>query len=294
MNTQAQLKVHPGQVVLYGLIALFSLFCILPFIIILSSSMTKEIDILASGYNIIPKHFDFSAYHYLFQRFDVILNGYKITSLVTVLGTISSLVISAMIAYPLSLNRLKYRSFLSRYVLLTLLFNGGILPWYIVGVKYLHLHNNLFALILPYLANGYNIFLMRNYFSSIPEELHESAKIDGASEMRILWSVILPLSVPVFASVGLFVALAYWNDWWLGLMLIDKLDLQPLQLLLRTIVSNVDYLSNSFLATSVDQMVPKEGIKMATTIVTIGPIIFLYPFLQKYFVKGLMMGAIKG
>ncbi|MBB6730825.1 carbohydrate ABC transporter permease [Cohnella zeiphila] len=286
---------QPGQLVLHAVLALMSLFCLVPFIIILSSSMTREMDILSNGYNLYPKHFDFTAYRYLFQRMSVVLTGYKVTGLVTVIGTIGSLAISAMIAYPISLRRLKYRRFISGYVLVTLLFNGGMVPWYIVCVKYLHLHNNLWALIMPSLVNGFNIFLMRNYFSSIPEEMHESAKIDGAGELRTLWSVILPLSVPVFASVGLFIALAYWNDWWLGLMLIDKASLQPLQLMLRTIVSNVDYLANSsVLSTGADQMVPREGVKMAATIVTIGPIIFLYPFLQKYFVKGLMMGAVKG
>ncbi|MBB6674044.1 carbohydrate ABC transporter permease [Cohnella nanjingensis] len=292
---KARSAVHPGQIVLYAVVILMALFCVVPFVIILASSMTRETDILTSGYNIYPKHFDFSAYRYLFQRMDVVLTGYKITGLVTVVGTIASLAISAMLAYPISLRRLKYRNFISGYVLLTLLFNGGMVPWYIICVKYLHLHNNLWALILPSLVNGFNIFLMRNYFSSIPEEMHESAKIDGAGEVRTLWSIVLPLSVPVFASVGLFIALAYWNDWWLGLMLIDKTELQPLQLLLRTIVSNVDYLANSsILATSIDQMVPREGVKMAATIITIGPIIFLYPFLQRYFVKGLMMGAVKG
>jgi putative aldouronate transport system permease protein len=288
-------KVHPGQIVLYVFITLISLLCIIPLIIILSSSMTKETDILTNGYNIFPRHFDFTAYRFLFQRLNVILTGYKVTSLVTFIGTFVSLAVTAMIAYPLSLRRLKYRSFLSGYVLLTMLFNGGMVPWYIICVKYFHLHNNLYALILPYLVNGFNIYLMRNYFMTIPEEIHDSAKIDGAGELRTLLSIILPLSVPAFASVGLFIALTYWNDWWLGLMLIDNTELQPLQLLLRSIVSNVDFLANSsVLSTSVDQMVPREGVKMAVTIVTIGPIIFLYPFLQKYFVKGLMMGAVKG
>lgn len=292
---KTRLTVHPGQIALYFIMSMISLFCIIPLIIILSSSMTKEIDILTNGYNIFPRHFDFNAYRYLFQRMNVILTGYKVTSLVTFIGTILSLAISAMIAYPISLRRLKYRSFISGYVLLTMLFNGGMVPWYIICVKYLHLHNNLYALILPYLVNGFNIYLMRNYFTTIPEEMHESAKMDGAGELRILWSIILPLSMPVFASVGLFIALTYWNDWWLGLMLIDNTELQPLQLLLRTIVSNVDFLKNSsVLMTSTDQMVPREGIKMAVTIVTIGPIIFLYPFMQRYFVKGLMMGAVKG
>ncbi|OBZ19282.1 sugar ABC transporter permease [Bacillus sp. FJAT-27264] len=284
-----------GQAFLNLIVTLIALFCVIPFIIILSSSMTREMDILTSGYNLFPKNIDFAAYQYLFQRMSVILNGYKVTSLVTVIGTIASLAITAMIAYPLSLRRLKYRNFISAYVLLTMLFSGGMVPWYIICVKYLHLHNNMAALILPSMVNGFNVFLMRSYFSSIPEEMHESAKIDGSGEFRTLISIILPLSTPVFASVGLFIALGYWNDWWLGLMLIDKVELQPLQLLLRTIISNVDYLANSsVLATAADQMMPRESIKMAATMITIGPIIFLYPFLQKYFVKGLMLGAIKG
>lgn len=284
-----------GQIVLCTIISIFSILCLLPFVIILSSSMTRESDILTMGYNILPRHIDFNAYDYLFQRMDVILNGYKISGIVTIVGTTASLLITAMIAYPLSLKRLKYRNIISVYVVITMLFNGGMVPWYIVNVRYLHLHNNILALIVPALVGGFNIFLMRNYFSGIPDEMHESAKIDGAGEMKILFSIILPLSVPVFASVGLFVGLAYWNDWWLGLMLIEKSSLQPLQLLLRSIVSNVDFLKSSkVLSTNMDVLIPREGVKMAATIVTIGPIIFLYPVLQKYFVKGLMMGAIKG
>ncbi|WP_338130561.1 carbohydrate ABC transporter permease [Cohnella ginsengisoli] len=152
-------------------------------------------------------------------------------------------------------------------------------------------------MILPPLANAFNMFLIRNFMMAIPEDLYESAKMDGASEYRIFFRLIAPLSVPVLATVGLFVALGYWNDWFLGLMFIDKQELQPLQLLLRTLVSNVEFLKSSSNAAAMQQIsatIPSESIKMALTVITIGPIIFLYPFVQRYFVKGLMVGAVKG
>lgn len=170
-------------------------------------------------------------------------------------------------------------------------------PWFIVCRNMLHLKDSVWALILPYLANAWYIFLTRNYYRSIPAELVESAKIDGASEYRIFFQIILPLAKPVIATISLFISLNYWNDWWLGIMLIDNTDLQPLQLLLRTITSNIQFLSSSSNVNAITQAagsIPSEGIKMATCIATIGPIILVYPFVQKYFVKGIMVGAVKG
>lgn len=286
-----------GKVLINIFLVLVTLFCLLPFLLVVSGSLTNETVIIREGYSLIPKQVDFTAYKLLFVDINTILRGYGVSICVTVVGTLASLLINALVAYPLSLSSLKYRKFLSVYILITILFNGGMVTWYIVCVTYLQLKDNLFALIIPYLANAWYIFLLKNYFQNIPGEMHESALIDGAGEFKIFYKIIIPLSKPVLATVALFVALMYWNDWWLGIMLINNQKLQPLQLLLRTIVSNVQFLQSSPNAAQMRQIIkalPTESVKMAVCILTIGPILFLYPFIQRYFVKGIMVGAIKG
>lgn len=283
---------------MYMIVILFAVFCAVPFLLVLSSSFTSEESILQYGYNLIPRVFDVSAYQVLLLDAGRIINGYKVSIIVTVVGTFASLIITAMLAYPLSLKRFKFRKALNFYTLITILINGGMVPWYIVCVKYLHLQDNLWALIVPYLCQAWNVFLLRSFFQTIPEEISESAKIDGAGEFRIFFSMIIPLAKPALATVGLFISLMYWNDWWLGLTLLNKAELQPLQLLLRTIQSNVQFISTSAQGAEIIRAtggrLPSEGIKMATCILTIGPIVFLYPFIQRYFIKGLTIGAVKG
>jgi putative aldouronate transport system permease protein len=283
---------------MYLIVLVFAAFCTVPFIMVVSSSLTSEDSILQYGYNLFPRQFDVSAYRVLFIDASRIISGYKVSIFVTVVGTFASLLITAMLAYPIALKRVKFRTQLNVFTLITILINGGIVPWYIVCIKYLHLQDNLFALIVPYLCQAWNVFLLRSYFQSIPEELSESAKIDGAGEYRIFFQMIVPLSKPALATVGLFIALMYWNDWWLGLMLLNKVELQPLQLLLRTIQSNVEFISTSEQGAEIVRMtggrLPGEGLKMATAVITIGPIIFVYPFVQRFFIKGLMIGAVKG
>jgi putative aldouronate transport system permease protein len=287
-----------NKFIMYLFVLAFALFCALPFVMVVSSSLTSEDSILQYGYNLVPRDFDVSAYRILMVDASRILSGYKISIIVTVAGTISSLLITALLAYPIALKRVRYRTQLNVFTLITILISGGIVPWYIVCIKYLHLQDNVLALILPYLCQAWNVFLLRSYFQSIPEELSESAKIDGSGEYRIFFQIIVPLSKPALATVGLFIALMYWNDWWLGLMLLNKAELQPLQLLLRTIQSNVDFIATSQQGAEIERLtggrLPGEGLKMATAVITIGPIIFLYPFVQRFFIKGLMIGAVKG
>jgi len=289
-------KIFKG--LMYLIVISFALFCLVPFILVLSSSFTSEASIMEHGYNIIPRVFDTSAYKVLFLDSARIINGYKVTIFVTVFGTFSALIITSMLAYPLSLNRLKYKKALNIFTLATILISGGMVPWYIVCVRYLHLQDNILALIVPYLCQAWNVFLLRSFFQSLPEEMSESAKIDGAGEYTIFFKIVMPLSKPALATVGLFIALLFWNDWWLGIMLLNKTELQPLQLLLRTIQSNVQFLASSPEGAQMMQMtggqLPSEGIKMAMCIITIGPIFLIYPFVQKYFIKGIMIGAVKG
>ncbi|WP_339315139.1 carbohydrate ABC transporter permease [Paenibacillus sp. FSL R10-2734] len=286
-----------SQFLIALIIGLFSLACLFPFLMVISGSLSTEKDIMQYGYSIWPKTITFDSYRILLLGSNRIFEAYGVSTFVTVVGTVLSLFLTSMGAYVMARRSFKYRNILSIFVIITMLFSGGLVPWYIVIVRYLHLKDTIWALILPSLGNAFNMFLIRNFMLSIPEDLHESAKMDGAGEFRIYSRLIMPLALPVLATVGLFVALGYWNDWFLGLMFVDKQELQPLQLLLRTLISNVDFLKNSGNAAAMQRIsaqIPSESIKMALTVITIGPIIFLYPFLQRYFVKGLMVGAVKG
>lgn len=283
------------QVIFTAVTLLFALLCIVPYILVVIGSFTDESVLTTDGLGFFPTKWSTNAYQVLFADFSRILTGYKITILVTVIGTFLSLLINSMLAYVLSKKSLRFRNQISFYCAFTMLFSGGMVPWYIVCVNYLHLYDTFWALILPYLANAWYMFLLRNYFLSLPEEVFEAASIDGAGELRTFFTIALPLAIPSLASVGLFIALAYWNDWWLGIMLTESSEIMPLQLLLRSIVSNTQFLISgnaSFMATSIKP--PAEGVKYATTIVTIGPILILYPFVQRYFVKGLTVGSVKG
>lgn len=290
-------KFSISQLVIMLAISLFSLSCLFPFIMVISGSLSTEKDIMDYGYSLWPKTVTFDSYRILFLGSNRIIDAYGVSLFVTVAGTILSLFVTSMGAYVMARRSFKYRNILSIYVIVTMLFNGGLVPWYIICVRYLDLKDTLWALILPMLANAFNMFLIRNFMLSIPEDMNESAKMDGAGDFKIFYSLIAPLSLPVLATVGLFVALSYWNDWFLGLMFVDKQELQPLQLLLRTLISNVEFLKSSSNASAMQRIsaqIPSESIKMALTVITIGPIIFLYPFVQRFFVKGLMVGAVKG
>jgi putative aldouronate transport system permease protein len=225
------------------------------------------------------------------------MNAYGITTLVTFVGTTVSIFICSMIAYVLSQRGFKFRSAVTFFIFFTMLFNGGVVPWYILIRNYLNLENTVWALILPSLVSPYYILILRTFFSKIPDSLVESAKLDGAKDFYIYSSIILPLSKPALATVGLFTALGYWNDWWHCLMFIDKYNMNSLQYLLQRIMRNIDYLYtaiNTGVITIKMSDLPTESMRMAMVIMAAGPMLFLLTFLQKYFVKGLTIGAIKG
>ena len=271
--------------------------CLLPFILIISGSLTSEAAIRTGGFRFVPQEWSVEAYRYLSSSFDQIVSGYQISAIMTVGGTAIALAVTALLAYPMSRKDLRFRGALAIFAFITMVFHGGMVPWYIVLTRYLGLRDTILALILPYTITAWNLFLLRNFLQTIPSEIHESAKMDGAGELTIFLRMILPLAKPGLATVGLFIALRYWNDWWLGLMLINKEALYPLQLLLRRIVSNIQFLRNApaeMTMINSSNLLPAEGVKMATTVVTIGPIVLLYPFVQRYFIKGLTVGAIKG
>jgi putative aldouronate transport system permease protein len=282
------------SIVTYVIISAFTIICLYPLVLTLMVALSDEHLVELHGFKLIPMKFSTYAFQYLWKNNSKdILHSYFITISVTVIGTLLALLVTSMMAYAMSQRYVKFRNIISLYSYITVIFSAGIVPWYIVCVNYLHITDSFQGLIFPYLVNVWNLFLLRNYFQSIPDSLIESAKIDGANDLLIFFRLILPLAKTSMLTVGLFYALQYWNDWWLSIMLINKSELFPLQYYLYNILSSAQALTNNPAAGSVHVVIPSETIKMTVTIVTIGPIIFLYPFVQKYFVKGIMVGAIK-
>jgi len=222
-----------------------------------------------------------------------IIRAYGITIFVTLVGTLFHLVISSMFAYSLSRPEVKYRNIVSFLVIFCLLFSGGLVPWYILLSKVLHLKDTIFVLIVPYLVSSVNVMIMRNFFRTIPESIIESARIDGSGEFNTFLKLVIPLSTPVLATVGLFVAVFYWNDWFTAALLIENSKLYTLQFLLQSIMNNIAFLQGNSLTVKAAAMQPDETARMATCVLAVGPIVITYPFLQKYFVKGLTLGAVK-
>ena len=279
----------------YQLICLFALVCIIPFFLIIASSFTSESYIIKNGYVLWPKEFSTSAYELIFKNPAKILRAYGVTAFVTIIGTALSVFVNAMTGYVLQRKDFRWRNIFSFYFFFTTLFSGGLVPWYILCVKTLHLKNTIWALIIPTIVSVWNIILVKGFMGGIPGEITESAKIDGAGDFRIFVKLILPLSKPVVATIGLFTALAYWNDWYMCMLFIDKKELFDLQYLLYQLMGSIKALREiaSQSTISVSSM-PIESTKMALTIVATGPIILVYPFVQKYFVKGLTLGSVKG
>ena len=282
------------QIVFHFTLAAFSITTFLPFILSLIVSISDEDSVVKNGYKFIPDQFSLDAYKVILSGNEV-ANAYKISIAVTVLGTLLGLLVSSMMAYAISVDKVKYRNVIAMFMFFTMLFGAGLVPWYIVMTQFLHLRNNIFALILPMLVSPYNVFLIRNYFKSLPKALIESAEIEGATPLGTLVKVIIPLSTPIMATIALFISLSYWNDWNLSIWLIDKKELFPIQYMLYKINSNINYLKSEGSRNSAGGIsLPKETVQMATVMFTIGPIILMYPFIQKYFVKGIMIGAVKG
>lgn len=224
-----------------------------------------------------------------------IVNAYKVTLFMTIVGTFLSMLMTMMMAYPLSLDKLKGNTFITFFIYFTMLFGGGLVPTYLLISKYLNMRNTIWVLIIPVMFSAWNMFLMRNFFKGIPKELAESAYVDGANDMQILFKIVLPVSVPGIATISLFYALGYWNQWYNAMLYIDDAKLFPLQYYIMNILRYAEAFKLMAMYTSVSTAdLPTTSIKMATTVVTIGPIVFVYPFVQKYFTSGLTVGAIKG
>jgi len=283
--------------VMYAIAVLFTLGCFLPFWGMLVASVTEKRTLIREGYRLWPSQFSLEAFQWVLRGQQVI-TGYAVTLFVTIFGTLLSLALMSCLAYAMSVKKFKLRNVLAFYIYFTMIFSGGIIPWYIT-MRGFGLYDNVWALIVPMLMSPWWILVMRNFFNALPSEVLESARIDGASDVQILTRIVLPLSTPVLATVGLFVAVAYWNDWWHGVMLLDFADFRPLQVIILRIINNIRAIREAMAVPgstiTIDMsQVPALSIRMAIVVVTIGPIILVYPFVQRYFIKGLTLGAIKG
>lgn len=284
------------QIVGYTVMAIVTIVSFIPFWLMFSASISDEMSVLTEGFSLIPHKISFEAYRSIFRGFRQLLRSYGVTIIVTVVGTAISMLLTSMTGYVLIRQDFKPRNKVSFFIYFTSLFSGGVIPIYILYVKYLNLKNSIWSLILPCLLSPWNIFLMRNYMKSIPYSLIDAATIDGAGDAQTFMNIIAPLSKAGLVTVGLFVALTYWNDWYHASLYITKEELYPLQYLLHRMLSNAEYMKQAAAEGVVlDGMVaPSETLKMATAIVVTGPILLLYPFIQKYFVSGIMVGSVKG
>ena len=281
----------------YVILAILSVACLLPFLLVLSGSVSEQYAIQLHGYRLIPETFSLDAYKMLFKIPEELLRAYGITIFVTVTGTLLGLWLTSMAAYVLASRDFRYRYQVSFFFYFTSIFGGGLVPWYIFNTKYLHFHNSMIALILPILINVTYLLILKSYMMSIPDALYESAKLDGAGDFRIYLHIALPLSKAGLATVGLFIALNYWNDWYNAMLFLDegRRDMYPLQYFLNNILTKAQAMSAAAARSGIPASdVPSEPMKLAMTVVATGPIILLYPFLQKYFVQGVQVGAVKG
>lgn len=278
------------------IIGLFALSCIFPFIFVIVVSFTTETALMVNGYTLCPKEVSLDGYKFLYDFKGQLLNSFGITVFITVVGTLINTTFTSTYAYAISRPNFRYRRFFTKFALLTMLFSAGMIPNYIVMTKLLGLKDTVWALILPMALSPFNIIVMRTFFKrTVPDAIIESARIDGASEFRIFIQIVLPLAVPGIATISLFAALAFWNDWFNALLYINSENLYPLQYLLMKIQSNLDYISQNVGLSGINSGIglPKESARMAMVVLSTLPIAVSYPFFQKYFVSGLTIGGVK-
>ena len=278
-----------------AVLMLISFAFLLPLAVVVSASLSDEQTLAQNGYSLLPQNFSLAAYKYLFLDPDRLIRAYSVTILVTAVGTMLGLLVMSMLAFALSRPEFKWRKPFSFLLIFTMLFSGGLVPTYLLMTQVLHLKDNILALILPYLVVPWFVFILRSFFSNLPQEILDVARVDGASEWRIFFQIVLPLSTPALATVGLFMILLYWNDWSLSLLYINDPNLFPLQYLLYAITRNAEFLTSNAstgLLTSVE--IPTQTLRMAMVVVAMGPIAIAFLVLQKYFTRGALIGSLKG
>lgn len=283
-----------AKILSYTVMILLAVICVVPFLLMIAASVTSEASLLTEGYSFFPKDISLQAYEYLFADGVTIFRACGITILVTAVGTATSLILTTLLAYAISRRHVIGRNVIAFIVFFAMLFNGGIIPSYIMWTGFFHIKNNLLAYIIPnYLVIGFYVIMMRTYFTSnIPSEVLEAARIDGAGELTILIKVVLPMAVPILATVGMMVAITYWNEWQNGLYYINDTKLYSMQVILNKMIKNADAIKT--IAPNVSVQLPSVSIKMAVAVLGALPIMCVFPFFQKYYVKGITIGAVKG
>ncbi len=279
------------QFIVHVLLMTASILCLLPMILIISASFSAENDIALYGYSLIPRNFTTFAYSYILKVPSQLIRSYSVTLFVTTVGTTVGLLMMALFSYALSRPEFTYRKPLAFLIFFTMLFNGGLVPFYILVTQYLHLKNTIWVLILPALVVPWYVLLLRTYMVQLPSELFDAARIDGASEWRTFFQIAVPLSTPALATVGLFMILNFWNDWWLPLLFIDDPNLRPLQYMLYAILTNAQALAANPQTTGITT--PIATVRMAMVVLATGPAVLAFLLVQRFFIRGLTVGAIK-
>jgi multiple sugar transport system permease protein/putative aldouronate transport system permease protein len=280
----------------YTVVTLFALFCLLPFVMMLSASLSSEDEIRRTGFGLFPKDFTLTAYQFIFNAPRQIIGSYIVTITMTVTGTAIGLFTIAMTGYALHRKDFPFRNHISFFIYFTTLFSAGLAPTFLWIARDLGLRGSYLAVFLQLLMTPWLIILMKNFMRTVPYEVIESGKVDGAGDFRIFWQLCLPIMKPALATVGLFLALGYWNEWYLSsIYLGSTVEFKPLQYLLYNVINTANALRNSMAGANVSITdLPSNTLKMASAIVATGPILLLYPFVQKYFVSGITIGAVKG
>jgi putative aldouronate transport system permease protein len=278
---------------------LFSVACLVPFLIVISASFSSERAISDYGYTLFPKEISLSAYRFIFSDTAVVLRSYGVSIVVTIVGSVLSMLVMSLMAYALSRKRFQLRQPIAFYIFFTMLFSGGLVPSYILITRYLQLRDTLWVLIVPGLVSGWNVLVLRTFFQDIPDELLDAARIDGAGEWRTFFQIAIPLTTPGLATIALFTMLAYWNDFYTALLYIETSALYPIQYLLYVVLVRSEFLmkaqqAQAATAGSAVTLVPVLPLRMAMAVLAMGPIAFGYLFVQKYFIRGIRLGSIKG
>lgn len=279
---------------------ILALICVIPAVLVVSISFSAEQSITDYGYRLIPKIISLDGYGYLLKQGALIIRALGVSLFVTIVGTVLGTLLTTLMGYVLSRPDYKLNGFLTMLVFIPMVFNGGLVSTYFIVSQFLHLKNTLWALILPLSVSSFNVVICRTFFkTTIPEELIESAKMDGATQFKIFFQIVLPISLPVIATIGLFLCFAYWNDWYQSMLYIDNQRLYSLQALLNAIMTNINMLAQNAatMGASMADLVanmPKEAARMAIVVIIVLPIACAYPFFQKYFISGLTVGAVKG
>jgi putative aldouronate transport system permease protein len=299
-SMQKNNRIKPATNVVFSVMFIcLALIAVIPVLFIVSISLTKESAIEQYGYQLIPKIISLDGYTFLLQQSNMILKALWISVFVTVVGTIIGVLLTTSMGYVLSRPQYRLKKFMTWLVFIPMIFNGGLVSSYYINVSQLQLKDSIWALILPLAVSSFNVIICKTFFrSTIPDALVESAKIDGASQLRIFFNIVLPISLPVLATIGLFLCFAYWNDWFQSMLYIDNQDMYSLQALLNKIMSQVDYLSKNaanigISAAEMSAKMPKESARMAIAVLIVLPIACAYPFFQRYFASGLTIGAVK-